>query len=170
MKKKPTPVKESAPDFKLDCSKVPVIAKKDFGDYIQQAIELEIATIPVYLYTYYSIKRTPDQEQLIAEILQDLPTPSDTEEAQKLQAQAKELAIEIQVFANKAAALIMSVAVEEMLHMSLSSNVKQALVGPPELVNKTPACLSGLSARARARVSNQFGKVFAFATRNIPAY
>jgi hypothetical protein len=139
MKKKPAPARESAPNFKLDCSKVSVIAKKDFGSYIQQAIELEIATIPVYLYTYYTIKRTPNQEQLIAEILQDLPTPSDTAEAQKLQAQAKELAIEIQVFANKAAALIMSVAVEEMLHMSLSSNVKQALVGPPELVNKTPA-------------------------------
>jgi hypothetical protein len=139
MKKKAAPVKSSNDQFKLDCSKIDKIAKQDFGHYIQQAIELEIATIPVYLYTYYSIKRTPDQDQLIEEILQDLPTPKNEKEAKELKAKAKELAIEIQVFANKAGALIMSVAVEEMLHMALSSNVKQALVGPPDLINKTPA-------------------------------
>ena len=114
---------------------IPVIPKNGLADALQQAIQLEIATIPVYLYTYYSINRTPKQEDLIEQILTDMPKTKDKDKAAK---KAKELAIEIQVFANKAGALIMSVAVEEMLHMALSSNVKQSLIGPPDLVNKTP--------------------------------
>lgn len=114
---------------------LPVIEKEDFGKIIQKAIELEIATIPVYLYTYYSINRTPNQDELIAEILRDLPTSMDSKTADET---AKKLAVEVLVYANQSAALILSVAVEEMLHMALSSNVKQALVGPPDLYNRTP--------------------------------
>jgi hypothetical protein len=54
------------------------------------------------------------------------------------------------VYANKAAALFMSVVVEEMLHLSLSSNVKQAILGPPYLMKagkdlKYPTSLFGNS-------------------------
>jgi len=60
---------------------------------------------------------------------------------------ALDLSADIMVYANKAGALIMSVAIEEMLHMALSSNLKQALAGLPELVGKSPsvwpACLPG---------------------------
>jgi ethanolamine utilization protein EutQ (cupin superfamily) len=52
---------------------------------------------------------------------------------------ALEMSTEIMAFTNKAGAMIVSVAVEEMLHMSLSSNVKQALAGPPDLVDKSPS-------------------------------
>ena len=106
------------------------VNKNNIGKALQQAVELELATIPTYLYTYYSIQRswkpskskgtakTPRQE-LVEDIYKDL-----TKGNKKV---AEELARDIQVYANKAAALIMSVVVEEMLHLALSSNVKQAI-------------------------------------------
>jgi hypothetical protein len=109
---------------------------------MQQAIEIEIATIPVYLYTYYSITRVPNQETIVQQIIEDFKCADTTCKTEaELQEAAEKLALEIMVFANKSGALIMSVAVEEMLHMSLSSNIKNALGkygGLPELVGKTP--------------------------------
>lgn len=79
---------------------------------LQTAVEIELATIPIYLYTYYSIQRAERSGENIR--------PAD-------------------LFANKAGGVIMSVAVEEMLHMSLSSNVYFALTGkPPQLYRKSP--------------------------------
>jgi len=79
---------------------------------LQAAISVELATIPIYLYTYYSINRTVSN----AESLTDTAH-----------------------FANEAGAVIMSVAVEEMLHMSLSSNIFFALTGtPPKLYMQAP--------------------------------
>lgn len=121
------------------------VTKKNLKQAMQQAIEIEIATIPVYLYTYYSINRTPTQSKIEAQILSDMKTSQKGKKKKKtdaeLQQAASDLALDIMVFANKAGALIMSVAVEEMLHMSLSSNIKNALGkygGIPELVGKTP--------------------------------
>lgn len=109
---------------------------------MQQAIEIEIATIPVYLYTYYSITRVPDQATILKQILDDFKSiDTNCHSEQELEEAAEKLALDIMVFANKAGSLIMSVAVEEMLHMSLSSNIKNALKhhgGLPELVGKTP--------------------------------
>lgn len=79
--------------------------------HLQVAIEVELATIPIYLYAYYSIERKPA----------GFP---DTATAR---------------FADKAGAVIMSVAVEEMLHMSLSSNVLFSLGTMPQLYLKSPA-------------------------------
>lgn len=78
---------------------------------LQTAIHIELATIPIYLYTYYSIERKLTSGEDIG---------------------AAEL------FANKAGGVIMSVAVEEMLHMSLSSNILYALGGDPQLYLKSP--------------------------------
>jgi hypothetical protein len=121
---------------------IPVIKPgKQLKAALQQAIELEVATIPIYLYTYYSINRTPAPPKgsryktLESWIESDLPKKMAVKRKKAL---AKKLALELEVFANKAGALIMSVAVEEMLHMALSSNVKQALFGPPQLANVTP--------------------------------
>lgn len=109
---------------------------------MQQAIEIEIATIPVYLYTYYSITRVPDQDAITKQILVDFKAQNKSGKTDaELEQAAGKLGLEIMVFANKAGSLIMSVAVEEMLHMSLSSNIKNALKrygGLPELVGKTP--------------------------------
>ncbi|HNG60965.1 MAG TPA: ferritin-like domain-containing protein, partial [Cellvibrionaceae bacterium] len=66
-------------------------ALDELKSHLQTAIEVELATIPIYLFAYYSINRTPA----------GFP---DTALAQ---------------FADRAGASIMSVAVEEMLHMSL---------------------------------------------------
>src|SRR3954464_317084 len=63
---------------------------------LQTAIEIELATIPIYLFTYYSIVRNSTSGEGIEPL---------------------------EVFANKAGGVVMSVAVEEMLHMSLSCNV-----------------------------------------------
>lgn len=84
---------------------------------LQTAVEIELSTIPIYLYTYYSINRTPS-----------LPSTMDAKKAAA-----------ISHFANKAGALIMSVAVEEMLHMSLSMNIKKALGGVPQTAGLAPA-------------------------------
>lgn len=113
------------------------VTPENILDAVQQAIEIEIATIPTYLYTYYTIRRTPEREPLTKKILSKLESQSPpVTGAGEL---AKELCAEILVFANKAGALIMSVAVEEMLHMALSSNLKKALGGRPELTGKSPA-------------------------------
>ena len=122
------------------------VTKKNLKQAMQQAIEIEIATIPVYLYTYYSINRTPNQSDIEAKILSDMQATQSGKKKKKtnaeLQEAAAQLALDIMVFANKAGGLIMSVAVEEMLHMSLSSNIKNALKPPyggvPDLVGKTP--------------------------------
>lgn len=79
--------------------------------HLQVAIEVELATIPIYLYAYYSIDRTP----------KGFPDSA------------------ISRFADQAGATIMSVAVEEMLHMSLSSNVLYALGRQPQLYLHSPS-------------------------------
>lgn len=82
---------------------------------LQTAIQVELATIPIYLYTYYSVMRKPPSSPWT-----DVPASA--------------------LYAGKAGGLIMSVAVEEMLHMSLSSNIFFALFGkPPELYQRSPA-------------------------------
>lgn len=85
-------------------------ALSELKSHLQVAIEIELATIPIYLYTYYSIDRTP----------------------------AGFPATPLSRFADRAGATIMSVAVEEMLHMSLSSNVLFALGQMPQLYLKSP--------------------------------
>ncbi len=73
---------------------------------LQTAIEIELATIPIYLFTYYSINRNATSGEAIDRA---------------------------QAFANKAGGVIMSVAVEEMLHMSLSSNILFSMGVAPQL-------------------------------------
>jgi hypothetical protein len=77
---------------------------------LQTAAEIELATIPIYLYAYYSINRAP---------IYTSP--------------------QMKLFANMAGATIMSVAVEEMLHMSLSCNILYAIGGQPQLYGKSPS-------------------------------
>lgn len=103
----------------------------NFSEAMQQAISLELATIPTYLSTYYSIQRAPDQNALYQKILSHIPADLN----ENAGAIAEELTVDVMVYANKAAALIMSVVIEEMLHLSLSSNVNQAMIGPPNLMN-----------------------------------
>ncbi len=79
---------------------------------LQTAVEIELATIPIYLYTYYSLIRNNESGETISDA---------------------------QLFANKAGGIIMSVAVEEMLHMSLSSNVLWSMGVMPQLYGKAPA-------------------------------
>ncbi|CAN5320078.1 hypothetical protein BH10PSE14_BH10PSE14_08930 [soil metagenome] len=78
---------------------------------LQTAIEIELATIPIYLYAYYSILRNATSGESIDRV---------------------------QAFANKAGGVIMSVAVEEMLHMSLSSNVLFAMGVAPQIYRHAP--------------------------------
>ncbi|UAA39000.1 ferritin-like protein [Paraneptunicella aestuarii] len=115
----------------------------NIGDALQQAIEIEIATIPVYLFTYYSINRTPTQDTITDELKAALLAQNKPGKPKYTEQAASEIALDlsakIMVFANKAGASILSVVIEEMLHMSLSSNVKQALVGNPQLVDKGPS-------------------------------
>lgn len=85
-------------------------ALNELKTHLQVAVEVELATIPIYLYTYYSINRTPEH------------FPDHT----------------LARFADKAGATIMSVAVEEMLHMSLSSNILFSLGQMPQLYLRSP--------------------------------
>ena len=79
--------------------------------HLQIAIEIELATIPIYLYSYYSIDRTTAS----------FPDTS------------------LSRFADRAGAVVMSIAVEEMLHMSLSSNILYSLGVMPQLYLKSPS-------------------------------
>ncbi len=78
---------------------------------LQTAIQIELATIPIYLYTYYSLVRNNESGETISDA---------------------------QLYANKAGGIIMSVAVEEMLHMSLSSNILFAMGVAPQLYQQAP--------------------------------
>lgn len=117
------------------------VTPENLGEAVQQAIEIEISTIPTYLFTYYSIIRTPNQQNMI-NFLTNALLKIDKEPRYTFD-QASEIALnlsaDIMVFANKTGALIMSVAIEEMLHMALSSNLKQALAGMPILYGRSPA-------------------------------
>ncbi|HEY0427354.1 MAG TPA: ferritin-like domain-containing protein [Pyrinomonadaceae bacterium] len=113
------------------------VTPENLGEAIQQAIEIEIATIPVYLYTYYSISRVPNQDAVSGGLVQQLTAKGlPLADANKI---ALDLSAEIMVYANKAGASIMSVVMEEMLHMALSSNLKQALIGQPLLTGRGPS-------------------------------
>lgn len=113
------------------------VTPANLGEAIQQAIEIEIATIPVYLYTYYSLNRVPNQDALSGSFVSQLTAKGmPLEQANKT---ALDLSAQIMVYANKAGATIISIVIEEMLHMSLSSNLKQALRGMPSLIGKSPS-------------------------------
>jgi hypothetical protein len=133
---------QTAPFFTADAEVTP----ENLGEAIQQAIEIEIATIPVYLYTYYSLNRSPNQNAISGALVQQLTAKGmPLADANKV---ALDLSAQIMVYANKAGATIMSVVMEEMLHMALSSNLKQALMGEPPTLNGRspsvyPACLPG---------------------------
>lgn len=94
-------------------------ALRELTDHLQVAVEVELATIPIYLGTYYTINRT---------VGKDSPEQPDAFPR-----------TDISRFADEAGALIMSVAVEEMLHMSLSSNVLFSLGVNPRLYRHAPA-------------------------------
>jgi Ferritin-like len=113
------------------------VTPENLGEAIQQAIEIEIATIPTYLYTYYSVNRVPDQESISGPMVDELTAKGMS--LDEAGGAALNLSADIMVFANKIGATIMSVAMEEMLHMALSSNLKQALDGQPVLVGKSPS-------------------------------
>jgi len=123
----------------MDLSKIfPVkeeVTPENFEVVMQSAIALELATIPTYLSTYYSIKRAQVQEELHAQILADLTDQSKLPAGTNLTELVHELTVDVLVHANKSAALVMSVVIEEMLHLSLASNVKQAIIGAPDIMS-----------------------------------
>lgn len=121
--------------FKADTK----VTLENLGEAIQQAIEIEIATLPVYLYTYYSVNRYTStmQDTISGGLVQELTGKGmPASEASPI---ALDLSAQIMVYANKVGATIMSVVMEEMLHMALSSNLKQALRGAPILTGRSPS-------------------------------
>jgi hypothetical protein len=108
--------------FKFDTEVTP----DNLEDVMQQAITLELATIPTYLSTYYSINRSQDQDKLYAILHKQLSASGERRKVD-INKLAHELKVDILVYSNKSAALTMSVVIEEMLHLALSCNVKQAV-------------------------------------------
>lgn len=79
------------------------VTPANLGEALQQAIEIEIATIPTYLFTYYSINRAPSQQKMINSLTHALleiktETPYIFDQATAL---ALDLSAEVMVFANK---------------------------------------------------------------------
>ncbi len=110
------------------------VTPENFEDVMVQAITLELATIPTYLSTYYSINRAQNQDNLYNKILTQLQTASTNSDID-LHSLAQELKLDVLLYSNKTAALVMSVVIEEMLHLALSCNVKQAICQtPPDLM------------------------------------
>ncbi len=91
-----------------------VTVKEALKLHLQTAIEIELSTIPIYLYTYYSFMRKPEGCDKVSPDYM------------------------VQTFANNAGGVIMSVAIEEMLHMSLASNILRSLGGYPKLYGRSP--------------------------------
>ena len=113
---KPDPITRLTPSEQklvkeLDATSNRETVLRELRENLQTAVEIELATIPIYLYTYYSIVRNATSGENIDRL---------------------------QAYANKAGAVIMSVAVEEMLHMSLSSNVLFSMGVEPQLYRQAP--------------------------------
>lgn len=106
-----TPVEQAFVDW-LDSTRSREEVMAELKANLQTAIEIELATIPIYLFTYYSLYRNAESGESISDE---------------------------QIFVNKAGGVIMSIAVEEMLHMSLSSNILFALGVAPQLYRKAPS-------------------------------
>ena len=101
-------------------------------EHLEIALTVELATIPIYLYTYYSINRKPTSNNSpmyppAEGAVPDIPDHVGAGRAEQ-----------IQLYANEAGGVIMSVAVEEMLHMSLASNILYSLGGNPQVYMKSP--------------------------------
>jgi|GEM_PF-366936 len=86
---------------------------------LRAAVKLEMATIPIYLYTYYSICRKPGRDNPPTGV-----TITSTD--------ADAFPATPSLYGNLAGAAIMSVAVEEMLHMSLAMNLLTSMLNPGE--------------------------------------
>ncbi|MEP3889606.1 MAG: ferritin-like domain-containing protein [Hellea sp.] len=86
---------------------------------LRAAIKLEMATIPIYLYTYYSICRKPGIDLPPTDMAKPVPKAENFPEKSSL-------------FGNHAGAVIMSVAVEEMLHLSLAMNLLTSMLDKTE--------------------------------------
>lgn len=111
------------------------VNRDNIEEVMHQAVALELATIPTYLSTYYSINRAQDQDALFEKLVNQLSMSGRLESKEEAEKIAQELKLDILVYANKAAALTMSVVIEEMLHLALSCNVKQMVCRtPPDLV------------------------------------
>jgi hypothetical protein len=95
----------------LDISSTREKVLAELKSNLQTAVQIELATIPIYLFTYYSLNRRAQSGQSIGDA---------------------------ELYANKAGATIMSVAVEEMLHMSLSSNILFSMGVAPQLYANAP--------------------------------
>lgn len=78
---------------------------------LQTALSIELATIPIYLFTYYSLVRNQRSGESLDEA---------------------------QIYANMAGGIIMSVAVEEMLHLSLTANILFAMGVPLQIYGQAP--------------------------------
>ena len=89
--------------------------------YLQTALDVELSTVPIYLYTYYSINRNSNWDD-------DINARDQGKDGNTLA-----------TYANKAGAVIMSVVVEEMLHMSLAANILKAIGGTPKVYGQSPA-------------------------------
>jgi hypothetical protein len=110
------------------------VTPDNIEEVMQQAIALELATIPTYLSTYYSINRAQGQDALYSKLQSQLSANINFSETE-INDLAQELKVDILVYSNKSAALIMSVVIEEMLHLALACNVKQAVCQtPPDLM------------------------------------
>eukprot|EP01125_Pyxidicula_operculata_P022784 TRINITY_DN9574_c0_g1_i1.p1 TRINITY_DN9574_c0_g1~~TRINITY_DN9574_c0_g1_i1.p1 ORF type:complete len:1028 (-),score=229.28 TRINITY_DN9574_c0_g1_i1:61-3144(-) len=90
-------------------------------EHLQNALSVELSTIPMYLYAMYTINVGDDQEFYGAYFgLQMLPNP-------------KPLTDEQVKYGEKMISLIKNVASQEMLHLCLVGNVLKALGGEPLL-------------------------------------
>src|ERR1044071_2775369 len=88
-----------------------VVTLENLEDALQQAIEIEIATIPVYLYTYYSINRSVSSDSIATTLTNSLVAGgmSKDEAGKKAAKFATEFSDSISHLAKKSAAVIMSV-------------------------------------------------------------
>jgi len=103
------------------------VTPENLSKVMDQAIALELATIPTYLATYYSINRAQDQDALYSKLQKQLTGAATGMTPTEINTLAQELKLDILTYSNKTAALVMSVVIEEMLHMALASNVKTAV-------------------------------------------
>lgn len=113
------------------------VTPDNLPDVMDQAIGLELATIPTYLATYYSIHRSQHQDPLYEKLQKQLTDQNTGMTPTQINELAQELKLDILTYSNKTAALIMSVVIEEMLHMALASNVKTAVCQKPPQLLKT---------------------------------
>ncbi|RUP26084.1 ferritin-like-domain-containing protein [Jimgerdemannia flammicorona] len=113
------------------------LVKEILVDHLQFAMQIELITIPLYLYAMYSINPECEEVEKKAREAENAVEAGDTtDEAKENAKEARKNADDAKKNTKLAKQVFRSVVSQEMLHLSLAGNVLLAIGGQPKLYDR----------------------------------